>query len=109
MKGFNLALAFLLELVLLVALGFWGFHLGQSNVVHWTIGLLAPLVLAIAWGWIAAPEAKYRLEPTQLLIFKIAVFTIGAAALYATGQKRLAVIFEAVSLISLALAFAWKQ
>lgn len=109
MKALNLALAFLLELVLLVALGFWGFHLGRSNVVHWLVGLGAPLVLAVVWSQIAAPMAEHRLEPTQLLVFKVVVFTLGTAALYAVGQKRAAVVLEVVSLISLVLAFVWKQ
>lgn len=109
MKALNLLIAFLLELALLAAFGFWGFHLGRSNVVHWLVGLGAPLVMAIVWGQIAAPRAEHRLEPTQLLIFKVVVFTLGAATLYAAGQKRLAIALEAVSLISLALAFVWKQ
>lgn len=109
MKAVNLALAFLLELALLAALGFWGFHLGRSNAVHWIVGLAAPLLLAVVWGRIAAPMAGHRLHPTQLLVFKIVVFTLGAVALYAAGQKRWAIALEGISLVNLALAFMWKQ
>ena len=77
--------------------------------MHWLVGLGAPLVMAIVWGRIAAPKAGHRLKPTQLLIFKVVVFTLAAAALYAAGQKRLALTFEVVSLVSLALNFMWKQ
>ena len=109
MKTLNLALAFLLEIALLVALGFWGFHLGNSNMWHWIVGIGAPSLTAVVWGQVAAPMAKNRLKSTQLLVFKVVLFTLGALALYAVGQKRWALGFEGVSLISLVLGFMWKQ
>jgi Protein of unknown function (DUF2568) len=109
MKALNLALAFLLELALLGVLGFWGFHLGHMNTVHWLAGLGVPLVTAVIWGKVAAPKAKKRLPRVPLLVFKVMIFTLGAAALYTAGKHTLALGFEAVSLLSLALAFIWEQ
>jgi hypothetical protein len=46
---------------------------------------------------IAAPTARRRLRRVPLVLFKVAVFTLGALAL------------EAVALINLALSVIWNQ
>lgn len=49
-KGINLALAFLLELVMLVVFGYWGFHTGSSTVVQWILGLGVPAIAIVIWS-----------------------------------------------------------
>jgi hypothetical protein len=46
-KNTNLALTFLLELGVLVALGYWGFQTGQATIASIGLGIGAP-VLAVA-------------------------------------------------------------
>jgi hypothetical protein len=65
MKALNLGLAFLLELALLVAIGYWGFQLDTATAVRWLVTIGAPAALALTWGQVAAPRAKRRLpRPT---------------------------------------------
>jgi hypothetical protein len=109
MKSLNLAAAFLLELCLLVAFGYWGFHVHNSNGIHWLLGIGVPLLVAVLWSQIAAPKAKSRLQPVQLLALKIVLFSLGALGLYVVKQHALAIAFEVITLTNLALGFIWKQ
>ena len=109
MKTLNLGLAFLLELVALAALAYWGYRLHAAAAVRWLAAIGAPLTLAVAWSQIAAPNAGRRLSRTPLLGFKLLVFTLAAVLLYGTGQRALAIVFEAAVLINLTLSVAWNQ
>jgi Protein of unknown function (DUF2568) len=108
-KALNLGLAFLLELAALAALAYWGYRLDASAGVRWVVALGAPLALALTWSRIAAPTARRRLARTPLLAFKLLVFTVAAALLYSTGRHALAILFEAATLLNLALGAVWEQ
>jgi hypothetical protein len=56
----NLALAFLLELCALGALGYWGVRTGDGLVAKVALGLGAPFCAAVLWGLFAAPRAPCR-------------------------------------------------
>ncbi len=69
----NLALRFLLELVALGAMGYWGWtqHEGTARWL-WAIGL--PLVAAVLWGTFAVPttpvvQARHRFPRRDLSAF----------------------------------------
>ena len=62
MRILSLALRFLLELALLVALGVWGFTVGGGTITKVVLGIGAPLASAIAWGLFVAPKAPRRLD-----------------------------------------------
>lgn len=91
-RQFNLALAFLLELCALAALGYWGFGAGGGTAARVGLGVGAPLLAPVLWGLFAAPRAPVSAPligaGTQVLVFGSA-----AAALYATGHHVLAATF----------------
>jgi len=62
LKSANLALAFLLELCMLAALGYWGFITGESSVSRISLGLGAPLLAAIIWGTFLSPKAAVQCQ-----------------------------------------------
>ena len=88
----NLALAFLLELCALGALGYWGVRTGDGLPAKVALGLAAPLLAAVLWGVFAAPRAPVSSPPLKLGT-QVAVFGSAALALYATGHGRLALVF----------------
>ena len=61
LKNINLALAFLLELCMLAALGYWGFTLDQGLAIRVGAGLGVPLLAAVIWGVLMAPRAAIPL------------------------------------------------
>ncbi|WP_284642947.1 YrdB family protein [Paenibacillus silviterrae] len=105
----NLALRFLLELCALAALGYWGFHTGQSSLLRWGLGLGSPLAVAVLWAMLGSPNAAYPLHGGLHLLLELAVFGSGAVALYLVGQHRLALLYGAAVLINRLLMHLWGQ
>jgi Protein of unknown function (DUF2568) len=95
----NLALAFLLELCALAALGYWGVRVGGGPVTKVALGLGAPLLAAILWGLFAAPRAPVSV-PLVGLGVKLLVFGSAALALYATGHRVLAIAFAGLVVVN---------
>jgi hypothetical protein len=88
----NLALAFVLELCALAALGYWGVWVGGAQLTKAALGIGAPLLAAILWGLFAAPRAPVSV-PLVGLGVKVIVFGSAVAALYTTGHRGLAIAF----------------
>jgi hypothetical protein len=101
LRAFNLAVAFLLELAVLAAAGYWGFQLDGS--LAWLAGLGAPVVLALLWGRFAAPRAANALHGVAGGVFRVCWFACGAAALVVAGHPvwgiTLAVVYVANSAV----------
>src|SRR5512143_3749185 len=108
-KSANLALAFILELCMLAALGYWGFMTGSATVVQLILCLGVPLLAAVVWGIFLAPASSRRLREPLHLILEVLIFASAIIALYTAGQPTLAVIFGVVYAINLALRWVWHQ
>ncbi len=102
MQSIVLGLAFLLELALLVAVGYWGFQTG-TGIMAWVLGLGAPLLVAVVWGIWLAPKSSRRLGIPIRLIVEAGLFALGTAALWIAGQPTLAVIFGALAALDMSL------
>jgi hypothetical protein len=108
LKTGNLALLFLLELCMLAALAFWGFHTGDSLVAKLALGIGAPLLAAIVWGILMAPRAAIRLPTLAHLALFVVIFGAATLALAVAGQPLLAIIFAALSALSKTLTYVWR-
>lgn len=109
MRSINLALRFVLELVVLVALALWGFNASDELVMQLLLGLGAPAIAIAVWGTFVAPKAARRLEDPTRLALEIVVFGAGVVAFVAGGQLLLGVLLGVAAAISLALMFLWDQ
>jgi hypothetical protein len=98
----NAALAFLLELAALAALGWWGFATGGGAALRVGLGLGAPLLAAVLWGLFAAPKAVVGLPVAGVLVVKALVFGAATAALYALGRPALATAYALVVVLNTA-------
>jgi hypothetical protein len=105
----NEAIALLLELVMLVALGWWGAKSGPNLALSVVLAVLAPLLAAIVWAVFAAPKAKIRLPMAGVLAVKALAFGSGGAAMYALGWHLPAGIFVAVAFVNTVLATFDRQ
>lgn len=105
----NLVLAFLLELGVLIALGYWGLQTGQGTIAPIGLGIGAPLLAIGVWAVFGAPRSEQRLRGPWLLMLRVIFFGSGAVALWAAGQQITGVVFALISSINLVLIYAWKQ
>jgi hypothetical protein len=109
LKYINTGLAFLLELCMLAALGYWGFQMGGSLPLQLLLGIGAPLVAILVWARFMAPRSGTRLTGSRYLLLKLIIFAVAALALAAAGQMTLAIIFAIVAVINQVLSIIWKQ
>ena len=109
LKSINLAVRFLLELCLLVTVGYWGFKTGSGWFLKSLLGIGAPLLVAVIWGTIVAPKAAYPLHGFMLLTLEAILFGAGIVALFATKNYSLAWSFAVIVIINRILLFAWRQ
>lgn len=105
----NLLLAFLLEIGMFIAYGYWGFHLHVSRVLKFIIGIGMPLIVMIVWGFFAAPNSTAQLHQPYLIVLQFVVFCAASAMLYVSRQRLLATILMVLWAVSAGLAAVWHQ
>jgi len=101
----NLALRFLLELVALLAIGYWGWaNFGGGLRIVAAIGL--PLIAAVLWATFAVPGDRSRSGKAPVPVpgvvrlgLELALFAVAVWALYAAGQTTLGLILAVVVII----------
>ena len=98
-----LTAAFVSELAALVALGYWGFTVDGPLALRIALGLGAPAVAAVLWGFFAAPRAPVRVLAITIVV-KVLVFGSAVAALVATGHPWLATALAVLALLSSVLS-----
>jgi len=96
----NLGLRFVLEIILLFSLGYWGFHVGQGVWLSIILGLGLPLLTAVIWGMIISPKATIKLPIGVVLLIEAVLFAAGVLALIDTGFKVFAVVFGIAALVN---------
>ncbi len=89
-KVLNLVVRFVLELCALWALGYWGFHVGDSDVVHWILGIGVPAAAALLWASFVSPKARCEVPEFMRLTIEFDVFLGATLALYFSDKEFLA-------------------
>jgi hypothetical protein len=100
----NEALAFLLELVMLGLLAWWGAQAVSGLAGRVVLAVAIPLLAAVIWGLFAAPRARVHLPLAGILTVKAIEFGGAAVALAALGHPVLAIVFAVVALANTTLA-----
>lgn len=103
LQAFNLALRFVLELLALVAVGYWGFTLSAPLGLQMLAGLGLPLVLATVWAVFRVAgdggEPIVVVTGPVRLLLEAAVFGTALALLVAADASRLAAALALVLLL----------
>jgi NADH:ubiquinone oxidoreductase subunit K len=84
-RAINLGVAFLLELAVLFAIGYWGLTMTQGWLVRLLASLGGILLMAVLWGIFASTKASAPLHGVVDVAFRIAWSGVGAIALWAAG------------------------
>ena len=109
LKAINLGIRFLLEIMVLVILGYWGFHVSQGTIIKILLGIGTPLLAAVIWGMFGAPKAPYVLSGFSFLILEIVIFGLPAVALFNTEKQSLALLYGLIVVVNLFLLKIWHQ
>jgi hypothetical protein len=109
LRGANLALAFFLEIGVLVAIVVWGFAAGSSRAVDLTLGLGGAAAWASVWGVLGSPQGRVRLHGVVRILFEIVWFGAGAVALVASGHHVAGIVLMALWALNATLLRVWKQ
>ncbi|MFI1293227.1 YrdB family protein [Streptomyces sp. NPDC020792] len=100
----NEGLAFLLEVLALAALAWWGWQSADHMAARLLLAVAAPAAAAVVWGLFAAPKARVALPVLGVLAVKALVFGTAVAALYAVGRDRWATVFAVVVAVNTVVA-----
>jgi hypothetical protein len=93
----NEGLAFVIELLALAALAWWGAATGGGLFVHLLLGIGTPLVAAVIWGVFASPKATVKLPLAGVLGVKVLVFGAALFGLDLLGHRTLAILFGVIA------------
>jgi hypothetical protein len=107
-KAANLAAKFTLELAALAAFAYWGGTVG-SGAVSVLIAICAPLLVAVLWGMLAAPNASRRLPVPARIPFELAVFGLAAVALGSALSVLAGLLFAIAAIVNAALLTTFDQ
>jgi hypothetical protein len=101
----NLIVRFILELLALIILGYWGWSRWEG-VFRFVFAIATPLLAAILWGMFRVPgdasssgHAPVPVPGFVRLLLEFVLFTGATLALMHVGKSELATIFGAVSII----------
>jgi len=105
----NEGLAFLLELVMLAGLAWWGSQAVSGLAGRVALAVVTPAVAIVIWALFAAPRARVQLPVGGVLAVKTVVFGGGAVAVYSTGWHAPAIAFAVVAAANMTIAAFDRQ
>lgn len=105
----NSGVRFLLEIVALVVVGYWGYTLGGTRAVKLGVGIGLPLVIAAVWGLFGSPAAPYRLGQPWRLGLEVLILGGAAVSLYLLDRPLLAAGFALVAAVNTVLLYVLGQ
>jgi Protein of unknown function (DUF2568) len=106
-RNVNRLVVFALELLMVGALGRYGFQQGGGIWAKYAYALLCPALVVLPWAYLAAPKAAHRLTLPALAIFRAGCFLTAAYALYQGHQAGPALAMAAVALLTQAASWYW--
>lgn len=108
MRHANLALKFLLELAALASFTIWGAE-SESGALAVAHAIIAPLIVALLWGRLAAPRSRHRLPRATRIPFELTVFALAVVALAVSDHVAWALGLGIVMAINAAAMTAFDQ
>lgn len=109
LKGVNLTLSFLMELVAVAVFGVWGFQITENGLLRVILGLGAPLLMIVVWGLWMAPRSTRRLQDPAHLVVELVIFGLAVLALFSLNRADLALVMAAAAVINIGLTFPLHQ
>ena len=100
MVWLNLAIRFVVELLGLGFVGYWGLNASSDAIIGVVLALGAMIVFGVAWGLFLAPTARRGLSRVQKDVIGTVVLLVAAGALALAGQPTIALAYMIVVLVN---------
>jgi len=104
LKRVNPALRGVMELGIVLAIGYWGYRAGGNTLARGLLAFGAPLLVFGFWGLVDFRGSGVLAEPLRLCQ-ELALSGIAAVALYAAGQHALGWALGVLSIVHHALVY----
>lgn len=104
LQWFNVGLRGLMELGIVVGLGYWGYQAGSTVLLKVLLAVLTPLLVFGFWGLVDFHQAGSLAEPLRLLQ-ELVICGGTAVALFVAGQPILAWIFGLIAIVQHGLVY----
>jgi hypothetical protein len=104
LKWFNVVLRGVMELGIVVAVGYWGYQTGNSPITKVALGILAPVIVFGFWGLVDFRNAG-RMSEGLRLFQELVITALAAVALYLAGQPALGWALAAISILHHGLVY----
>lgn len=98
LKWINVGIRALMELGIVIGLGYWGFMTGHNLGLKLLLGIGVPLIGFGFWGLVDFRRAGLLDEPLRL-IQELVISALAALALYVTGARAWGWMLALVSII----------
>lgn len=93
------AVRFIVELLGVAAVAYWGWQVGHEGIWRIALALGAAVALVAVWAFVVAPKADNPLSQPVRDVIGTGLLLLAAGGLAAAGQPTLAVAFAAAVLI----------
>ena len=91
-----LAIRFIVELLGIVAVAYWGWQTGPEGIGRIALAVAAAAALIVVWAFVVAPKADNPLSQPARDIIGTVLALVAAAGLAVAGQPQLALVFAVV-------------
>jgi hypothetical protein len=96
----NVAIRFVVELLGVGFVGYWGFTASDDTLTDALLGIGAVIVFAVVWGLFIAPNATRGLDRAQKNVLGTIVLLVAAGALALAGQPVIALVYAVVVVVN---------
>ena len=95
-----LTLRFLLEIAVLVAIAYGGFHAGTNNLTKILFAVGALALTMIIWGLFGSPKAPFALQGFSRLLLELGILTVAIAFMWNLLNSTVIIIFAIVFVLT---------
>ena len=98
-----------MELAMLAAYSYWGFHLDKGLLTKLLFGIGTPILVTVIWGTFISPKASIPVTATIIIVLQTILFGCSVLALYWSGKTTLAIIFGVIILFEMILMYTLES
>lgn len=93
-------LRFFLEIVILIAIAYGGFHVGSSYLTKILFSIGALVITMIIWGLFGSPNAPFALQGFSRVLLELGILTVAIAFVWNLFNSTVIIVFAIVFVLN---------